>query len=451
MEAGETIDPGQIDRERLRARAERIRDSGALGRSSLQLRLFDLLLAASLEGRTPKESEIAGRLLGAEDFDGAVDGSVRVAVHRLRRKLEEAQSTVDGREAERLVIPRGSYRLALVGAADLAAQAADEPLPAAPVGHPGPSRRRRLVPAGRFGWPLLAAGLAALAIAGWGYSFLFPPRSDAERAAGGPLWAPLAAADRPTVIVVGDYYIFGELDDRGQVQRLIREFAINSRTDLDTFLMYNPDQVDRLRNLDLTYLPTGSAAALRSLVPVIDAAVPAEAPPTRVMTMSELTPELMKEANIVYIGYLSGLGLVRNALFAASRFEVGESYDELVDERTGNRYFADGPDGGRGPTKRGYGYIAAMPGPTGNRIVIIAGTRDAALMQAAEIARDPAAMPRPAPSEAAAFESLYAVGALGNLNVTGRPIVSSPMRTGDLWVDRAAPRNFPDQLTAPDR
>jgi hypothetical protein len=429
----------ESERQRVRDHAERIRASGALGRSSLQLRLFDLLLEASLAGRAPKESEIAERLLGAGDFDGSVDGSVRVAVHRLRRKLEEVHSDIADPDSGRLVIPRGSYRLELVGEADTPAMLSPE------VG--------ASVPAARPGWPLLAALLALLAIAGWGYALLTPPRSEAAQAASGALWAPLAHSNRPTVIVVGDYYIFGELDDQGRVQRLVREFAINSRSDLDQFLMYNPDKVDRFRNLDLSYLPTGSAAALRSLVPVVDAAVASGAPRPRVISMSELTPEILKDSNILYVGYLSGLGLIRNALFAASRFEVGASYDELVDRQTGTRYLADGPEGSSRPTNRGYGYLATLPGPTGNRIIVVAGTRDAALMQAAEIARDPAQMPRATSAKAeAAFEALYTVSAFGNLNVTGRPIVSSAMRTEGLWVDRAgAPPSFPDQLTAPDR
>lgn len=428
--------------ERIKEHAGRIRAAGALGRSPLLHRLFDLLLEHSLAGHAPKEAEIAEMLLArGPDFDATVDGSVRVAIHRLRRKLEDHYEALGAKAEERLIIPRGSYRLELVSRRD------EEPDPAGDevTAEPAPSRSTAV--------RLLVPLLVLLAIAGWGLALLpWRPAAGGAEAAGSPPWSALARSDLPSVIVVGDYYIFGEAGEDGQIHRLVREFAINSNADLDEYLMYNPDQVGRLRDINLSYLPIGTAAALRNIVPVVDAAAGREVPRARVITMSELTPAILKSSNIIYVGYLSRLGPIRNPLFAASRFEIGASYDELIDERSGTHYVADAPRSDRRTTTRDYGYLASLPGPSGNRIIIVAGTRDAALMQAAEMAADPREMARlvSASGTADAFEALYTVNALGNLNVDGKLSVAGPLRTAGVWDDGES-KSFPDQLTAPDR
>ena len=50
----------------------------------------------------------------------------------------------------------------------------------------------------------------------------------------------------PILVVIGDYYIFGEVDKRdGDIKRLIRDFTVNSNKDLDELVMYHPDMLGR--------------------------------------------------------------------------------------------------------------------------------------------------------------------------------------------------------------
>ena len=79
----------------------------------------------------------------------------------------------------------------------------------------------------------------------------------------------LLADDRPIVIVVGDYYIFGETDNTMEVHRLIREYSINSREDLSDTCSSTRTKTDSYLNLDLTYLPSSIALALKDLVPIL--------------------------------------------------------------------------------------------------------------------------------------------------------------------------------------
>src|SRR5690606_5328528 len=96
----------------------------------------------------------------------------------------------------------------------------------------------------------------------------------------------------------------------------------------------------------------------------------------QVMLASELTPDRMKSNDIIYVGLLSGLGPLRDPVFSQSRFRMGESYDQIVDAKTGKRYtseaFLAAPSD---QMYRDYGFFSSFEGPTGNRIVILSGAR----------------------------------------------------------------------------
>src|SRR3970282_588848 len=109
---------------------------------------------------------------------------------------------------------------------------------------------------------------------------------------------PLLDDNLPILVVVGDYYIFGELDTQGNVDRLVREFSINSSRDLDDLMMYQPELAARYMDLDLTYLPRSAAFALRDVLRVLYTSDK----PVRAISMSELNVADFKTSHIVYVG-----------------------------------------------------------------------------------------------------------------------------------------------------
>ena len=398
-----------------------VRARHALGRSDGLNRLFDYLVECAVAGMRPKEFEVAAAVFGRSSaFDGAQDASVRVAVHRLRKKLDDFYAGPGRDEPVRLCIPKGEYRVVAESPAD--APAAESSAPALP-------RRWRT-------WALVAAAaLMTLNLASWAafWTTLGAERPVARAQARAP-WSGLLNDGQPTLLVLGDYYIFGEIDEQAGVDRLIRQYSINSASDLDDWLMDNPKAMGRYRDLDLYYLPVGAAFALRSVVPLL---THGHGENMRVIMASELTPEMLKRNNIVYLGYISGLGVLRNPVFAGSRFSVGDTYDELVDSVS--RHICRGQEGGPAQgdaARRDYGYVAAFRGPSGNRIVVIAGDRDMGLQQAAEAMANPEALKtltRTANS-GDSFEGLYEVQGLGRASLGGRLVTASPRTRTDPWT-----------------
>ncbi|MET0654324.1 MAG: hypothetical protein ABWY94_01965, partial [Pseudoxanthomonas sp.] len=82
--------PQTLPADAFTAEVERIRASNLFGRATQLLRLFDYLVACQAEGRVPKEIEVAVDGFGRSvDFDVAQDATVRVAAHKLRKRLED--------------------------------------------------------------------------------------------------------------------------------------------------------------------------------------------------------------------------------------------------------------------------------------------------------------------------------------------------------------------------
>ena len=411
--------------------ATAVRESGALGRSEILLRLFDYLASRSIGDRSPKETDIATQVFGRRpDFDAGQDAVVRVYIHKLRRKLEAIYSGPRKDAPTRLTIPLGDYRLVIVQEIEAGAQGLPEGrLPARPH------------------WAKWAAAALSLVLAASAGTLLIeratlpPAAKELNALRAGPVWGPIQTNGFPTVIAVGDYYIFGESDDGVETNRLVREYNVNSRADLDEFVMVHPDKAAHYIDLDLRYLPVGSASALRDIVPMLTSDRNRRG--ARVILASELTPSMLKTNNVIYIGYLSGLGSFRDTVFAGSRFSVGETYDEIIDGVTKTRYSSQG--GGPasdGQVYRDYGYLSTFRGPAGNQLVIIGGTRDVAVMQTAEAATDLAALKevsRRSGVRGGAFEALYEVEGMNRQNVNGKLIVASPLDSARKWSSRSTP------------
>lgn len=342
----------------------RLQASGTLGDGGRLRELFEYLAARGPAAAPATQAEIADAVFGQPDTEGD-DATARVYIHRLRKRLEDFYAANgDGPGGARLMLPAGTYALRLAGeptaAEDIAAAA------------PSPWLRR---------WPYalaLAAALALAVLAGR----LLPDADDAPPA--NAFWQPFLASERPVVVVVGDYYMFGEIDPiRPEQSRLIRDFRVNSPTELVGLQDLEPERYGNAEDVGLTYLPLSIAEALREIVPVLARG----GREVRVIAASELHADTAREANIVYLGLISGMGLLEDTTFAGSGFAIGESYDELIDRPSRRTYTSEEARSLASPVfYRDYGYLARFEAPGGTLVAVVAGARDTALRGLAPIA-----------------------------------------------------------------
>jgi hypothetical protein len=407
------------DLESLNRQAAAIRASGVLGRSGLTQRLFDYLVECARQGKSPKELDIALDALGrGPQFDVGQDALVRVYIHKLRKKLEEFYSAAGKDEDPRIAIPRGEYRLALTSRA----AALEDPAPPIETA-PSPVRWRSWL-----GLALAASLLANLLL-------LFLPMNGGHKpdpladVRSSSLWAPLLDDSLPIYVIAGDYYIFGELDEYQNVKRLIRDFNVNSQMDFEQAVQLDASIADKYQDLNLAYLPTSIAFALRELMPVLAVA----GDRVHMVMASDATPDQLKNGHVIYVGYFSGMGSLRQIVFAGSRLSTGSTYDELQDNKTGQRYLSNvGLE--RGKLKyHDYGYVSSFPGTGGNQIIIVAGTRDIAVMRTAELVTRKASLQAIAAQSKSAFEALYEVYGFGSTDLDARPLISAPRDPDAIW------------------
>lgn len=347
------------------AEVARVKSSGVLGEGGRLAELFAFLAGRGPSAEPATQIEIAETVFGQAASEND-DATVRVYIHRLRKRLEEFYGQDGAEDAPgKLTIPSGTYALRFL--------AAEQPQPRLPL-HRDP---RKWAP-----WAAVAALVVLLAVA-------FGLGRATERGAPevNPIWRPFLESDRPIVVVMGDYYIFGEIDPMNpEAGRLIRDFSINSKTDLARAQEANPARYEMTEDMGLNYLPFSSAYGLTELMPILTQ----HHKRVTIMPASQVTSDTFQTSNVVYIGLISGMGLLEDVNFMNSGFSVGESYDELIDGKTRKSYIS-GEALSLASTRyyRDYGYFTEFTEPGGALVAVVAGARDTGLRGLSRILASP--------------------------------------------------------------
>ncbi len=412
------------------AEVERIRAAGVLGASGRLLELFEYLVGRSGDERPPKEAEIAFAVFGKADAEAVRDDPVaRVYIHRLRKRLDDYYLRNGEASGVRLDIPKGDYRLVCVKSEEAEA-AAVETVPPVEAARPEAARRNRR-------WGLIAAGVAAAIAANVGAWAIFlnkPAKTDALIDT--PMWTQFAHSQRPLTIVVGDYYMFGEYDQGVYLKRLIRDFSINSKEDLVHHYRNDPKNFDVYSDVAMQYLPASVAFALTDLAPLM------QGRDVQVSLASELSPDRLKTDDILFVGMLSAMGKLRDPAFAQSHFGFGESFDQIVDRSTGKKYTSEALVAAPSDAMyRDYGFFSTFTGPGGNRISILSGSRDTAVMGVAEAMThlEPLGRVEKQTEGVKDFEAVFEVKGQKHVNLEAQILVSYELDSKAIWT--GAPAN----------
>lgn len=383
---------------------ERVRNSGVFGESGRLRELFDFLAARGLAAQPASQAEIAEEVFGQVDSDGD-DATVRVYVHRLRKRLDQYYEGLTEEPHGRLIVPAGAYALRL------ATSATEE---VAPV------RRRMMLQT----W-LLLAGLVVVTLLGFAAGRL---TADGSGPPVNAIWEPFLESERPIMVVVGDYYMFGEINPMSPEKgRLIRDFQVDSPTDLARMQGEDPARYGMAEDVGLTYLPLSIADALRVLMPVLAQ----DDKPVQVIPASQLDSKILSDFNVVYVGLLSGMRLLEDVNFRNSNVTIGETYDELVHLPTNGRFVSSEARSLPLPGYyTDYGYFSVFREPGGGLVAIIAGERDTALKAIAPVVTrktPPPLLDRQArASDDPSYEALFEVTGQQGADFGERLLIAEP-------------------------
>ena len=178
-------------------------------------------------------------------------------------------------------------------------------------------------------------------------------------------------------------------------------------------------------------LPEAMTPALTAVVPLVHEGVGRRWSLLRPITMSQFATDMLSSHNVIYLGLLSNLGDLRDPLFDSSGVLLADGDRTLIDRSSGRRFSSDWAElSEERIMRRDYAYLAKLPGPSGNQILVIAGTDDPALAEAAEIVVHAPELARldKLVGAAPAFEALYEVRTFGPSNFSAHLILARPLR-----------------------
>ena len=388
-----------LDPETLRCHLEKLLVSDQLAKSEAGRKLLVYLVERALRNDTPKEVEIAVDVFGkGASFNGAEDSVVRVAVRTLRQKLAEYYATASSPDEFQFVIPKGGYRLTVAPAPSNARAPEPPQHPASPAGFPMPADVRATGPAStrsprRWKWAfgvvacLLVASVLVNAVL-WREHTQAPADPIRARVRASPVWSDLVASRRPLTLVLGDLFMYTQIDSRTGRTLTVRDTQINSSEELRAFLASNPAFAAERGQRYVSMVQKSAAIGMAAILQIVDR-------PGRhinVTVRDELQAEQILNNDIIYVGPLTGLGPLLGYYESRSRYRFDPATSTLTDVEA---HKAFSPQGVLSAERLDYALAAKFLGPNGNYILVLtAGLRNAGVLQIVRTVTSPAGLIR---------------------------------------------------------
>jgi len=386
---------GDADPVVVRQHLQRVLASEPMEKSEASQKLLRYLAERSLREETPKETEIAIDVFGRDaSFNSAEESLVRVAVRALRRRLHDYYAGPGARDEVHFDIPKGGYRLVCVPrvVAAATAETTHAPQPESAAIAPAAAAAPTLIdgdgaelagdPPPRHkwlrAWAVAATVLLILSLASNGWLFLNRSRAAVDPAtakiAQSALWSGIIDSSRPLMLVLGDGFMYTNVDPlTGRVQ-LIRDRAINSSEELRVFLAQNPSIATGRGQRYTSMLQKSTAIGMASVLRLVSQ-------PGRqieVRARDDLQVDDLQKYDVVYIGALSRLGPLAGYYELQSRYRYDPQSTAIRDIVTGKSFL---PEGEITVKHTEYALAARFVGPGGNHIVILTpGARNSGML-----------------------------------------------------------------------
>lgn len=262
----------KLSKEEILHHLEEVTSSKTFSRSNVNVTLLRYLVNATLDLKDLKESLIGQELFGKNYDPFKNDNKVRVYIHNLRKKLEEFYSKEKPKTKLRFEISKGQYRVSFL--------------------HNYSKKRNR------FSY----LGLSIIAITIILLQYFLSSKNDKI-----PFWNNFLSGNNSNTVLVGDHFtIVGELPTGGH--GVIRDYSINSESELSERLMNNSNLSKQLKPNDFSYITkmgTYSIHMLSSFFTKNNATY-------NLMLNSEWDKSQLGKENILFVGQYKTMSFLKN-------------------------------------------------------------------------------------------------------------------------------------------
>jgi hypothetical protein len=338
---------GDINRQDCLQHLEKIEASKEFASARLDKKLLRYLVESTLDGQPVKETTIAIEVFDKDSsFNPGEDSSVRSHIYTIRKKLDSYYTNEGSSDQIRFVIPKGQYRVMF-----------------------RKHIKRRLL---FKQWPKAQVGLAfavlvLLIVCLTLFSRIIELKQATAPKRANPIFKDFAESDLPTLIAVGDFYFYKQINfEYSDISRIA---CINSDADLDNYLSEHPEASQFMARDDNSYVGPNVIYEL----PLILSELQLGYQDVKINLASNVTYEDVRENNIIYLGSLKSLGILRNVMnvlhlqfalcphrifLTSAQGDTTHVYMTSLDEPQDFK-FTD------------YAIVAKFPGPNNNHILII--------------------------------------------------------------------------------
>ncbi len=337
---------------------KKITSSRHFVKSKISCDLLNYLTEATLEGKNPKEFTIGVELFGKKyDDNDKQDSNIRVYIHNVRKKLKDYYAHEGSKDSLIFVVEKGKYRVRFDSRKD----------------HRKPVKYVFLTP--------FLICLTALIVLS--YFFMKQKGQNTNPWKELPIWQTFAENEKPTLLVLGDYFVFSGQLPTGNVG-VYRDFSINSEVEFEHLLDKNPDLVFSLSKSHLTYLSKMAAFCQSHIYKVFaqtDASI-------QVKLSSDLQPDDLKNNNIIFVGNYKNMGLFENIINDINfSFGVGSTTKQFI--------FSSDPcaeiyqPNNSSSKEKDYALVINTEGYAGNRLLLFLSTQDIGNISVVDQLTDP--------------------------------------------------------------
>jgi hypothetical protein len=367
------------DPESILRQLERVLASHQLARADTSRKLLSYLAECCLRNEVPKETAIALDVFGKDaTFSGAEHSIVRVSVRTLRQKLIEYYAGPGEKDEIRFDIPKGGYKLVIARHTPAAARVVTDPETAAIPRRRG-TIRAAMIAAGAILFTSLVVNL---------YLWTRIPTGTTDPSLAlireSPLWSDMAKSHRDLTIVLGDLFMYTQIDEVTGRMLTVRDPGINSNEELRVQLASDPRFAAGRGQRYATMLQKNVVLGMTTILSILDRQNRA----IEVVACDDVTVDAIRKNDIIYIGPLVRLGPLAGHYELQSRYRYNNTPASITDVVTGKGYL---PEGDLGEKHVDYALAAKFIGPTGNHILIItSGARNAGILQIVRTLTSPA-------------------------------------------------------------